>query len=279
MQADAGKEEPFSAVALMNRSSDRWLLQQPMTSNSKPFPARRVTPTRLLSASAATNQLSPLRGREVSDDAGMATQVKCVRAIYRGVQLCPLSKILTLAFRRYSTLYFNRCPKHLTLECVVLRSRCCPRLPLFKRDHPRPQVPTSSHTPFLLRRERMQRWPTRPSLMTSATTLHHPGRVRPLSRDLNLNGDQGRTCWKGRVPPATRTSRVPAAPSLLPPWSPSTHTPSYTPVSFVALLHLTARRPPRCFPMFRPPALLKRRQRRLVRGDPAPHSGDLRRRR
>ena len=77
MQADAGKEEPMlSAVLLMNRTSDRWLLQQPITSHSKPFPARRVTPTRLLSSSAAADRLSPMRRQEDSDDAGMALQVR-----------------------------------------------------------------------------------------------------------------------------------------------------------------------------------------------------------
>jgi hypothetical protein len=76
MQADAGKEEPFSAVALMTRTSDRWLLQQPITSNSKPFPARRVTPVRLPSASTAADRRSPVRRQEHGDDACMALQVK-----------------------------------------------------------------------------------------------------------------------------------------------------------------------------------------------------------
>ena len=76
MQAASGKEEPaLSAVLLMNRTSDRWLLQQPITSHSKPFPARRVTPTRLLSSRAAADRISPLRRQEGSDDAGMALQV------------------------------------------------------------------------------------------------------------------------------------------------------------------------------------------------------------
>ena len=75
MQADAGKEELFTAVSLMNRTSDRWLLQQPMTSNSKPFPARRVTPTRLLSASRAADRLSPLLNPANSEDTHVALQV------------------------------------------------------------------------------------------------------------------------------------------------------------------------------------------------------------
>jgi hypothetical protein len=76
MQAVAGKEEPLSAALLMNRSSDRWLLQQPLTSNSKPFPARRVTPVRLLSASAAADGFSPLRRQELQDEADLAHQVQ-----------------------------------------------------------------------------------------------------------------------------------------------------------------------------------------------------------
>ena len=73
MQAGAGKEQPVSAALLMNRIGDRWLLQQPITSHSKPFPARHVTPTRLSSARA---RLSPLRGQEDDTEAEDASQVK-----------------------------------------------------------------------------------------------------------------------------------------------------------------------------------------------------------
>ena len=83
MQADAGKEELFTAVSLMNRTSDRWLLQQPITSHSKPFPARRVTPTRLLSASRAADGLSPLLNPANSEDAHFALQV-CASASASG---------------------------------------------------------------------------------------------------------------------------------------------------------------------------------------------------
>ena len=76
MQADSGKEQSLSAVLLMNRIGDRWLLQQPITSHAKPFPARHVTPTRLSSARAAVTQLSPMRQEDGSgaDDALQVTR-------------------------------------------------------------------------------------------------------------------------------------------------------------------------------------------------------------
>jgi hypothetical protein len=96
MQAHAGKEELFTAVSLMHRTSDRWLLQQPMTSNSKPFPARRVTPTRLLSASRAAS----------SEDSNVALQVES-----SGRHAISFADLIAFARRPYGTVYFNRCPK------------------------------------------------------------------------------------------------------------------------------------------------------------------------
>jgi hypothetical protein len=96
MQAHAGKEELFTAVSLMQRTSDRWLLQQPMTSNSKPFPARRVTPTRLLSANRAAS----------SDDSDIALQVES-----SGGHAISYADLIAFARRSYSIAYFNRCPK------------------------------------------------------------------------------------------------------------------------------------------------------------------------
>jgi hypothetical protein len=178
MQADSGKEEPLSATLLMNRSSDRWLLQQPLTSNSKPFPARRVTPTRLLSASAAADASSPSGRKELKDEAVLARQV----AKSLGSQPCaPMLQHHQLALtsflcRRWNIAYFNHCPKHLTSVCAAAQSLCTLSLPQRPRpDPPRPptrQAPCiASHTP----RSSIPRLCIHPRIIAPAASLDHPG--------------------------------------------------------------------------------------------------------
>ena len=221
MQADSGKEESFSATLLMNRSSDRWLLQQPLTSNSKPFPARRVTPTRLLSASPAADGTSPSGRKELKDEAVLARQVaKSLGSEHCAPMLQHQLELTSFLCRRWNTAYFKHCPKHLTLACAAVQSRCALSLPPRPRlDPPRPpahQAPcTASPTP----RSSIPRLCIHHRIIAPAASLDHPGKVKLLSCIPNPSDGRARAGVRGGSlgrHPANRTNLAWAAQSLLP---------------------------------------------------------------